>query len=370
MEVRDLLALLHGGGRALRTVGLTATSRTDTEAARRAMERWHRQRAETTVSLHATDPERPRIIEETTRLWLERPDKVREETAGEFARYGVRVGQTWWLYTEHGGAITNNGAANHSAGIGQQYELFVEPAPIIPHFDFRLEGEASQAGRAAARVRATPRFDAHERRLPITLPLGYDEYELLVDSEHGTLLALTAFLDGARAVDQRIAEIAYDEPIPPGTFVFQAPEGEEIEDVTRLHDVRDEPVEEIAKRTSFPVFVATGLDGVWRLRAMHVPVRRRQPVEQVHLHYHRDDATRSFSLHEQPAGAPPFFVATGREPQELEHAGTTVEVVPATDDAPIAGVRLTRDGTTIEATSGTLGVDGLLEIVAGLRPAT
>jgi outer membrane lipoprotein-sorting protein len=370
VDGRDLVFLLHSGGRELQTVRLTATTRTDHEAVAKAVERWNRRVQGSTARVYAHGPaiERPRFDEETTRLWIERPDRVREETEGRFSRYAVSVGETWWMFNEHQGAVTNNGAPNHSAAIGQQFDLMLEPAQLLPHFDFQLAGEEEHAGRSVVRVHARERRAGDQRRFLPPLPVGCAEAELLVDLETGTLLRLTALFDGAPGVDLQITEIAFDEPIPPATFVFVPPPREAIEDVTEQRALRDEPIEDVARRASFTVFLATGLDGCWRLRAMHLPARRGQPHEHVHLHYHRDDAAHSFGINQQSADV--SLMCTGvSEPEQIEHDGEQLHVIRPTDSFPLGSVRLVRDGTSIEITADNLALERLLEIVDGLRPA-
>ena len=77
MDERDLLALLHRGGRALRTVRLVGKSRTDHEAVSRALERWSRTQRDA-VRMYARGPSgRPQVIEERARLWIEIVDGLR-----------------------------------------------------------------------------------------------------------------------------------------------------------------------------------------------------------------------------------------------------------------------------------------------------
>jgi outer membrane lipoprotein-sorting protein len=368
MDERDILFLLHSGGRDLRTVRLTAASLTDQEVVAKAVERWSRRTHGSASRMYACGSalERPRFLEETTRLWIERPDKTREETDGQFPRYGVSVGATWWMFNEHQGAVTNNGAPNHSAGLGQQFDLMLEPAQLLPDFDFELGSKKQHAGRLVVGVHARRRSAGDQRRFLPPLPVGCEEAEFLVDLEYGTLLRLTALFDGEPGVDLQITEIAYNEPIAPETFVFEPPAGETIEDISQQRGVRNEPIEDVVRRASFPVFAATGLDGSWRMRAMHLPVRRGQPHEHVHLHYHRDDATHSFGINEQPADAPLMFTAAS-EPEEIERNGEQLHVVQPTDSYPLGSVRLIREGTSIEIRSDNLTVERLLEIVDSLR---
>jgi diguanylate cyclase (GGDEF)-like protein len=175
--------------------------------------------------------ERPRSVEETTRLWLERPDKVREEKEGAYPRSGVRVGDTWWLYNEHQGAVTNNGLGG-GAGLGREFDVILEPAPLLPWFDFEILGDEVQADRSAVRVRGRPRpLSEPFFFLPHPVPAGCDLYEFVVDLQHGTLLRVLGLFDGKPALDLQIVEVVFDEPIAPETFVFDPPAGVAIRDL-------------------------------------------------------------------------------------------------------------------------------------------
>ncbi|HEV8459382.1 MAG TPA: hypothetical protein VGQ38_01620 [Gaiellaceae bacterium] len=363
--MHDLLALLHTGGRDLRTVRLSATTRTDHEVVSRARERWLRERGQSVVHSLA---ERPAFSEERTRLWIERPDKVREEVDGQFPHYGVSVGDTWWMSNGVQGAMTNNGSPNHTASIGEHFRLMLEPAPLLPRFDFEILGEKSTLGRRVVHVHAhtRPTNERHVRLLP-PMAIGGEDCEFEIEVEHGTLLRLVALIEGQPAIDRRITEIAYNEPIDPERFVFVPREGEEIEDVSTGRDFKNESIEEIARRAKFSVFKATGLDAGWRMRAIHLRPRRGDSWhEQVHLHYNLDDATRSFSVNEQSSRDPIMYV-TDREPDEIERNGESVYVIAPTDAFPLGSIRLFRAGTSIEITSDNLTVDQLLEIADRLE---
>ena len=371
VEIGELLAALHGGGRSLRTVQLTATSRADHQALMQAMERLSRQSGGSVMRMYARGPavERPRFFEETTRLWLERPDKVREEREGEFPRFGVRVGDTWWLYSEQQGALTNNGEPNHQSGIGGEFELMLEPAPILPLFDFEVVGEELQASRPAVRVRGRQRsLGDGAGFLPSPLPHGCDDYEFVIDLETGTLLRAIGLIDGEAALDLQIVEVVFDEPIAPEMFVFTPPDDETIEDVAEHRTPLSLRIDEVAERASFAVFIATGLEEAWRMHARHVAPRRRQPFEHVHLGYHRGDGAHSFAIDQYSDAAGERFAAA-EEYEALDHDGTTMHVIRPTEQRPLAIVRLQRDGTNIEITSDNLAVETLLDIATSLRPA-
>lgn len=335
------------------------------------MERWNRQRGhgQTVMFARGGAVERPRFHEETTKLWIERPDRVREEVEGQFSRYGVSVGDTWWLWNDMQGAVTNNGSPNHHAGLGESFALLLEPAHLLPIFDFTIMGESKQADRRALRVRAMTRssFARHHHGILPPLPVGCEECEFLVDEEHGILLRLTALFDGEPGMDLQIHEIAINEPISAERFVFTPPPGETIHDA-RAGQIREEPIEAVADHASFTVYIATGLDGQWRMRAMHLPKRRGQEHEHVHLHYHRDDATHSFGINEQASDAPQLFTAVTK-PVAIDHHGETLYVVRPTDAFPLGSVRLIRGETSIEITSDNLPLDRLLAIADSLRPA-
>ena len=273
----------------------------------------------------------------------------------------MRVGDTWWMYSEQLGAMTNNGSPNQ-AGLGQEFELMIEPAPILPLFDFEILGKEVQASRPALRVRGIQRPLAEGTPfLPSPLPAGCDDYELVVDLETGTLLRVVGLIDAEPVVDLQIVEVVFDEPITPETFAFEPPAGESIEDTSQREPLHPLPIEAVAERASFRVFVATGLEEPWRMHAMYITSRRGQPHEQVHLSYHRDDALHSFAINQQPADAPDLFTTAG-EAEQIEHDGITMLVTRPTERLPLGGVQLTRDGTTIEVTSDNLPIDELLEI--------
>jgi len=366
----DLLALLHRGGRSLRTVVLTANARSDHEALMRAMERRSERREGVVMRLYARGPavERPRFVEETTRLWLERPDKLREEKSGEFPRFGVRVGHTWWLFTEQQGAMTNNGSPNHQAGLGQEFELMLEPAQILPLFDFEILGQVSQASRPALRVRGVQRPPSgFSSFLPGPIPEGCDGYEFVVDIATGALLRVVGLIDGEPAVDLQITEIVFDEPIAPERFVFEAPAGEEIEDTSQREPLLSLPIETVAQRVSFTVFVATGLEESWQMHALHMPARRGQPYEQVHLSYHGQEVVKSFAIRQRSADAPDFFATAGGA-EEIEHNGIGMQLIRPTKLLPLASVQLERGETTIEVSSDNLAIERLVDIATSLRP--
>ncbi|MGH3003073.1 MAG: LolA family protein [Gaiellaceae bacterium] len=348
---------------------MAAVHRIDAEASRRAMKRWQQGRRQSRVmfSSAAGNEEAPRVREWTTRLWLQRPDRMREETTDEHPRYGVRVGETWWMYSEGSGALTNEGDPHHNAGIGQELQALLEPSPLIPHFDFEVEGETEHVGRrslhALGRQRELP--DSHHLFFPGLTP-GTNCIDLLVDVERGVLLRLVSLLDDEAISTIEVQEIAFDEPLDPDLFVFVPPEGEELQRTSDRHAMRDLSLEEVAQQASFPVFAASGLDAGWRLRALHLKPDRRQRTEQVHLRYSRDDATHSFGINEQPAQDPAFF-ATVREPERVERDGRELFVVRPHDDSPLAAVRLTREGTAMELISDNLDADALLEIAARLK---
>jgi hypothetical protein len=175
--------------------------------------------------------ETPPDLDQTsvTRLWWQKPDRVRLERDEPGTRRGgwveVAVGERWWGYHPEWGAVSNEGDPQMRSG-GQDApfpELF-EPSLHIPALDLDLAGSAEQAGRRGILVRGRPRELDPNLFTPV-LPRGADEHELLIDAEIGTVLRRTSFIDGEPFAVAEVEGIAFDEPFGPETFVFIAPTG-------------------------------------------------------------------------------------------------------------------------------------------------
>jgi hypothetical protein len=99
-----------------------------------------------------------------------------------------------------------------------------DPSALLGAFRFTVTGRGEAAGRAALAATAV-----RTRGVPASqtgLPRGADELELLVDAEFGVLLRLVCSAGGEAFEVHQVREIAFDEPIPPGSFEA-APAAEE-----------------------------------------------------------------------------------------------------------------------------------------------
>src|SRR5437868_3963068 len=113
-ELGQALALMHGARDRVRSLRATIRISHDHARARRALE-WFAQTpagrqsgyAEDLLELDA-DGERP-PTEEEWRLWIEKPDRLREERdrPGRSTQTGVRVGDLWWRYDSEYGPHSN-----------------------------------------------------------------------------------------------------------------------------------------------------------------------------------------------------------------------------------------------------------------------
>jgi hypothetical protein len=169
----------------------------------------------------------PEQSEETWRLWCEAPERLRADFAvgTEMVTAWFRGG-TWWSWSPSQGARTNEGRQNIGHGKGPG-EVMVWPGRIAQVLDFELVGKVEVLSRPAYWLRARPftrhHFDLH------SLGRGADEYELVVDAEHGFLLRAQARLGAEPFRALEMTELAVDAGIPADVFTPQAPNGEQFE---------------------------------------------------------------------------------------------------------------------------------------------
>jgi hypothetical protein len=108
-------------------------------------------------AVRASGEPEPEAGEETWRLWLEAPDRLRAEFAvGTEMVTAWFSGGTWWSWSPSQGARTNEGRQNMGHGKGPG-EVRVSPAPLTQVLDFELLGELTVLSRRAYRLRARPR---------------------------------------------------------------------------------------------------------------------------------------------------------------------------------------------------------------------
>ncbi|CAN5823103.1 hypothetical protein BH20ACT14_BH20ACT14_10570 [soil metagenome] len=393
-ELGELLELLHGARRRYRTVCGVLRHSWRMSLSQEAHERWERAMREAghargtayarMMAVSEGPPaEPPDRQEQIVRFWSEPPARLREEAElvapERYEHVTVRDGERWWTYSPEWGAVSNVGAGEEaesmSVGGGELWQALLDPAGWIPALDFEPRGEVDLLGRRAVRVRATGRepSDSDAFMFRGQLPVGAEEYDLVVDRERGVVLRAAARLEGEEFWVCDVEELVLDEELPPETFVFGPPPGEEVRSPDiGLHEPMT--IEDAAQRASFPLFYVPELpEGRWDLHIMYSPERQRPPMkESVHLAYHRSDATHHLMITERPAKArEPDWVAYGPhgvETDEVERNGVSFTVYrpERRQGIPLTAV-FEREGTAIQLSSENLDEDVLLEVAASMR---
>ena len=176
-------------------------------------------------------------LEETLRLWHERPDRWRQETApsdGSGTTYRVVDGKgPWWFYKPpnwadwsptNGGEFSPDGELS---GLLDPYQMrYNEVRCIIKGTKLHTFGDGT-----AVNVREVVEVEAEAISWDYA-PLspfedGADDYLLSVDAEVGVVLRLASRLRGEEFDVFEVLDIVFDEAFPEGTFRLELP-GEEF----------------------------------------------------------------------------------------------------------------------------------------------
>jgi outer membrane lipoprotein-sorting protein len=365
-ELGEALRLMHGARGRFRTVRATIRERHDRELGSRA---WERFRASAEGWGDFDDPaeeraeELPRITDETVRLWVEPPDRVREETQGDI---GVRDGRRWWHYDPEDGLMSNEDDLSVGSGIAERRSVLLDPAGLLGALSFEPRGRTTVAGREAIVLRATPRAGIEHEFALHQLASGAEEYEFAVDVERGILLRAASLIEDEAFAVHEILEIVFDEEFPPDTFMLTAPPGEVARGVwePEAHDVT---IEEAARLAPFSVWFPARVPAEWRVEVGYFPgdERHRDPAA-VGIHLSRADALHRITIRQRASSL--------RDPEdpyddpyerwaERDWRGETVEILER-EHGPTK-VRLEREGTRITLVSD-LGADSLLDLARSL----
>lgn len=386
-DLGELLELLYDARHRYRTVRGLVVQRHSMRLRREAIKRVQarqRRRGGGSVSVRmmyawgaGDEPEPPDLQVERTRFWSEPPDRLREEVESEEPhreRTTVIDGELWWTYTPEWGAVSNAALdeeerGRHGFGSGEQYRTLLDPSGLPAVLEL---GEIEADG-GVLRVRARPRDDLDRMHgsFFVHLPHGADAFEIVVDRERGVVLRLTAYLDGEELDVTELAEVAFDEDFPSGTFVFVPPSGEEVQS-PEVGRARVQSLEEAAAAVDFPIFAIPALpEGGWRM-SVHARERRgRPPVPPfVTLLYHRDDGRESIVVSQRPAGDDRTSWP-GLEPklEEIERDGVRYTLChgdPETGGQNAVGFE--REGTAVQLQSNELTPERLLELAVSLEP--
>jgi hypothetical protein len=378
-DLGRLLEALHSSRDSWRSLRAEYRIWTHRARAHAAWEAEAEEDGSTTYALIAgTGEPEPDEVEETWRIWIEKPDRMRQETEDDIT---VVIGERWWSWNEHWGARTNEGTANVGHG-GARYIAWLEPARILGSLRFEPLGAGRCADRETLRARArrhpkSPLDQDHDDWDLHGLGGGAGEYLLEVDAERGTLLRIEARFRDQPFLIGEVVDIGFDEDFPPQTFVLQPPDGEEIRSVGEdFAPGLDRTIEEAAAEAPFPVFILPSIPDEWKLSVSSFPPRKRPATPHcVHVDYRTEDGTADVSISQVPDGESGFHVlllhVEEDSPQfeEIERDGLTMLVRGRSEDWPETQLHLTREGTELTLTSRQLSGPKVAELAARLVPA-
>lgn len=170
------------------------------------------------------------------KVWYERPNRWRQEIEradGKGTEYKVVDSKAFWFYSP----LDEARRATLTEGeFGPDFEVahIFEPCsikPLLEELDIQTVEQVRQAGRPAFRVEATVRGEW--TCIPEPLWWGADDYELVVDAEHGAILSLSSRFDGLNFDVTEVLEIGFNEAFDKNVFVLDLP-GVEFGTVDRL----------------------------------------------------------------------------------------------------------------------------------------
>lgn len=366
-DLADLLVLLHDAHRHAGPV--RATLRT-----------WRRPREEMAAlertggtGYAAIGGPAPEEMIETLRLWLQPPDRIREEReTGSVTRTTVQRGDVWWTVDTDGDAMTNADDPEVSTGAGEDAQWLLDPAGLMGALVLTPLGRGEVAGRPTLRARGIPRASDDEEGMILRIG-GADEYVLDVDAERGVLLRVEARAGGAAFLILEVTEIAFGERFDAAVFELEPPPGQRFRGV--LDDLpgtmRDLPIERVAVLAPFPVWMPARLPRGWELGATFAPASERLgTAPAVYLHYAAPDASHQLAIHLSPADHPgehPEYDHADPAPWiEQERDGRRMQVREPAEDWQPAQVRLELDGTRILIHSRDLDASWLADLAGGL----
>jgi outer membrane lipoprotein-sorting protein len=228
-ELGDVLLLMRGARDSFRTLKATLRQWEDYDRSRLAAERYAATPEGQAEGLHEqVDGEEaapsPGRLENVLRLWLERPDRLREERqrSDGALEIGVLHGQRWWRYDPEWGLDSNEDEPAVGSGIGDSTRHLLDPAPLLAELSLEPAGRTRLAGRPAIRLRARRRRSGFSFGL-IHLDREAEEYEFLIDAERGIVLREAALFEGEEYHVREMLEVVFDDEISPQTFVLEAP---------------------------------------------------------------------------------------------------------------------------------------------------
>jgi outer membrane lipoprotein-sorting protein len=172
----------------------------------------------------------PHETEDSVRLWVERPGRVREERESQMhgRTLAVQDGTEAWRYMAPTGAVSQSRDELGPWVAGHEFESLLDPSPLMGVLTLEPTGISERAGRPVWSVRAQPRVSrpAYGRAMALySIGAEADEWHLEVDTERGVVLRLEARYQGEPMRVVETLEVSFDDDFPPDTFVFTPPAG-------------------------------------------------------------------------------------------------------------------------------------------------
>ncbi|MEA2186790.1 MAG: hypothetical protein QOK16_1801 [Solirubrobacteraceae bacterium] len=372
-ELGDLLELLHGAGGSFQTLASRWRCWRHDERAHAAFMAAHAGSG-SVVSVYGEGPSQPPEHEEEVRLWVARPDRMREEhddsTRGQ-ATLAVQVGSTWWAYSPRMGAMTNDGDEHHQHGIGQMFQAHLDPARVMGLFDIEITGRGERAGHPV--ICATWRSRAltdHEQFALHQMGSGAQEHAIEVDADRGVLLRLEARFAGEPMAISQALDVTFDAKLDPALFRFVAPGGEQPQAAHSLHRFHTGvALHEAAAMVPFTVYALGHVPVGWELTvSVHLGSQRPPVPAAVHLNYRSDDATAAVNIGLGPAETHDGWRLD--EAEEITRGDQTLRIRRRTDMWPQAQLSTVLGNTTVTMNSDNLSADDLIELADRLVPAS
>lgn len=235
-DYRELSGLLFEAGERYRTVRATIRHRRQGDIATEAINRYVEYGFSHGILSNFDPPYYvPRYreygdLEETTRLWHERPDRWRQETESSDqpgTTYRVADGKgPWWFYgvPDHAPyrahySPTNGGEFTPD----EEFACLLDPFRVRYGFECTLKivGEACVTGRQTIEVETKAISWDYAPHGPFWD--GADDFLMSVDAETGVILRFASRLRGEECDSFEITELAFDETFADGTFALDLP---------------------------------------------------------------------------------------------------------------------------------------------------
>lgn len=372
-ERGDLLELLHGAGGSFQTIASRWRCRRHDQRAGAAFTAAHAGSG-SVVTAYAVGPSQPPDSwqEEEVRLWMAKPDRIREEHYGGHAdgTLAVAVGSTWWSYSPHMGAMTNDGDERQHSATGQMFQPLLDPARVMGLFDIEITGRDQRDGRGVICAVWRPRaLTDHDRFALHQLGTGADEHAIEVDAERGVLLRLEARFAGEPMAICEALDVTFDAELDDELFRFVAPDGQEPQTPASLHRFRHSlALHEAAAMVPFAVYVLSDAPPGWQLTVSAHAASQRPPVPAaVHLNYRSGDATAALNIALGSASARAEWRLDDAE--EITRGDRIMRVRRRTDTWPQAQLLTVLNETRVMMSSDSLSADDLVELTDRLVPA-